>query len=94
MLSGRLSLRAEGTEKYSEQLAASSRQRLNAHCTFINYHLAFYLNDSSSVICVFSMINANWETGDMTVRLGTERSAASAKKCEMLSDWLGPKGRS
>jgi hypothetical protein len=29
------------------------------------------------------MINANCETGDPTVRLGTERSAASAKNCEL-----------
>ena len=30
------------------------------------------------------MINVKYETGDPTVRLGTERSAASAKKCELL----------
>jgi len=57
--------------KESRQEAASSpatnsgqagrRRRDNAHCAFINYHLAFYLNVSISVTCEFSMINANCE---------------------------------
>ncbi len=37
---------------------AGRRRRDNAHCAVINYHLAFYLNVSISVICEFSMINA------------------------------------
>jgi hypothetical protein len=49
----------EGIGKDSRQLTAGSRQRDNAHCAFINYHLAFYSNDSNSVICDSSMINAN-----------------------------------
>jgi hypothetical protein len=48
----------------SRQLADCSGQKDNAHCAFINYHLAFYLNVSISVICEFSMINANLEMRD------------------------------
>ena len=58
-------------------------QKDNAHCAFINYDLAFCSNVLLIVICNFSMLSADCETGDPTVRLGTERSAASAKKCEM-----------
>jgi pantothenate kinase-related protein Tda10 len=41
------------------QIAAGSWQRDNAHCAFINYHLAFYSNVSNSVIYELPMINAN-----------------------------------
>jgi hypothetical protein len=38
-----------------------NRQRDNAHCAFINYHLALYLNVSIAVICEFSMTNVHCE---------------------------------
>jgi hypothetical protein len=50
-------------EFYEEQgMEEGARsQRDNSHCVFINYHLAFYLNVSISVICLFSMTNAKCE---------------------------------
>jgi hypothetical protein len=37
------------------------------------------------------MTTAQCETGDPTVRLGTERSGASAKKCQMQNEIFGQK---
>ena len=41
-----------------------AKRRDNAHCAFINYHLAFYLSVSINVMCEFSMINADCEMRD------------------------------
>ena len=53
--------RRNGETEIRGQRTKDRRQRENAHCAFINYHLAFYLNVSISVIREFSMINANCE---------------------------------
>ncbi len=53
--------RRRGEEEIRGQKSEDRGCRNNAHCAFINYHLAFYLNFSISVICEFSMINAKCE---------------------------------